>query len=203
MKVKIGPYTNWFGPYQLAEKILFWKSEDDETVDKFGEWLAHGSIEPELNDHCEDQTFWQKIENDEERHKTLLYRFLLWIEEKNKRKIKVHIDDYDLWSMDETLGYIILPMSKRLKEIKHGHPYVHKEDVPDTIPSDAPDGWSTTEQWDWVLDEMIYAFEFKSGDNSDWEDKFSDYSREEYEKTRDRIQNGFRLFGKYYQALWD
>ena len=24
MKVYIGPYTNWVGPYQIAEKILFW-----------------------------------------------------------------------------------------------------------------------------------------------------------------------------------
>ena len=24
MRVKIGNYTNWFGPYQLAEKLCFW-----------------------------------------------------------------------------------------------------------------------------------------------------------------------------------
>ena len=34
MKVKIGPYKNWFGPYQLAEKILFWKDPNDPIVCK-------------------------------------------------------------------------------------------------------------------------------------------------------------------------
>jgi hypothetical protein len=56
MKVKIGPYTNWFGPYQLAELLCFWAKEEKnefgiprkpDWVHNFGEWLAHGDIEPE------------------------------------------------------------------------------------------------------------------------------------------------------------
>ena len=32
MKVKIGTYTNWFGPYQLAELLCFWvKDVKDES----------------------------------------------------------------------------------------------------------------------------------------------------------------------------
>ena len=56
MRVNIGPYTNWFGPYQLAELLCFWvkevpgeygiKSKPD-WVHNFGEWLAYGSVEPE------------------------------------------------------------------------------------------------------------------------------------------------------------
>ena len=41
MKVHIGPYKNWFGPYQLAEKLLFWMDKDkDDKVHDFGSWLA-------------------------------------------------------------------------------------------------------------------------------------------------------------------
>ena len=56
MKVKIGSYTSWWGPYQLAEKLCFWvKDVEDEFgikskpdwVHSFGEWLAHGEIKPE------------------------------------------------------------------------------------------------------------------------------------------------------------
>ena len=56
MKVKIGTYTKWVGPYQLAELLCFWaKPVEDEHgfkskpdyVHNFGEWLAHGSVEPE------------------------------------------------------------------------------------------------------------------------------------------------------------
>ena len=56
MRVKIGNYVSWFGPYQLAELICFWaRNQKDEHglptkpdyVHKFGEWLCYGSIEPE------------------------------------------------------------------------------------------------------------------------------------------------------------
>ena len=43
MKIIIGPYKNYFGPYHLAEKLMFWvpKKKDklyDDQVEKFGEW---------------------------------------------------------------------------------------------------------------------------------------------------------------------
>jgi hypothetical protein len=53
MRVKIGPYKDWFGPYQLAETIMFWvPKEKDEygfkhtanRVHRFGEWLAAGLL---------------------------------------------------------------------------------------------------------------------------------------------------------------
>ena len=51
---------------------------------------------------------------------------------------------------------------------------------------------------------MIFAFESKV---NDWEQQFYDDEqsfdenghRDEYQ---DRISNGFRLFGKYYENLW-
>jgi hypothetical protein len=82
MKVNIGPYKTWFGPYQLAEALCFWvKNKPDELgvptkprwVHSFGELLAHGSVDPEPL--VGDITSW-----DRERHNTWLYRFLLWID---------------------------------------------------------------------------------------------------------------------------
>jgi hypothetical protein len=238
MRVKIGPYTNWWGPYQLAELLCFWaKEEKDEYgiprkpdwVHKFGEWLAHGDIEPEAQ--VGEIRSW-----DRERHHTLLSRFLSWIHSKKKRTIKVHIDRWDTWGMDHTLAYIILPMLKQLNETKHGAPYVDLEDVPKEL-----HGKKLTkkqketgevddkhfERWDWVLNEMIFAFDSKVNDG--WEDQFetgtSDlqwkkleggmsemvegpnhtkvYDWEGRKAYEARIQNGFRLFGKYYQNLWD
>jgi len=40
------------------------------------------------------------------------------------RKVQVAIHDYDTWSADHTLSLIILPLLKRLKELKHGSPIV-------------------------------------------------------------------------------
>lgn len=240
MRVKIGPYKNWFGPYQLAEKIMFWvpKEKDEygfphtaDRVHRFGEWLAHGSVLPEpavgdvsgLRDN---------------RPNTWLYRLLLWIDQKKKRKISVHIDRWDTWSMDNTLAYIILPMLKQLKATTHGAPYVDDEDVPEHLRSTAAppkeNEWDTDDnhfkRWDWVLDEMIHAFETEAGDLQDWEDQFTTGEHDfrfkkisedgtsqmvegpghtavtDWDARRayaNRIQNGFRLFGKYYQSLWD
>jgi len=237
MKVKIGNYTNWFGPYQLAELLMFWvpKEKDEygfphtaDRVHKFGEWLAHGSVEPEPT--AGDIHKWG------DRPHTWLYKFLSWIHSKQNRTVKVHIDRWDTWSMDHTLALIVLPMLKQLKETKHGAPYVDLKDVPKELQpkkqtkkqKDNGETDSTHfERWDWVLDEMIFAFENKV--NDDWEEQFEsgehdlqwkkledgnyemvngpkhtrEYDWEGRKKYQERISNGFRLFGKYYENLWD
>ena len=187
MKVNIGPYRNWFGPYQLAEKIMFWKDKDDDAVFDFGE----------------------KISN------TFIGDFLQWVDSKKKRKVKVHIDKYDTWGMDHTLALIILPMLKQLRDTKHGSPAVDDKDVPKHLrcgvePASAdyePDGkWH--QRWEWVMDEMIWAFEQIVDDDND--SQFFDHSIEPngfdvkgWKKHHKRINNGTRLFGVYYQGLWD
>jgi hypothetical protein len=206
MKVKIGPYKHWVGPYQIAEKILFWKDKyEDFTVYAFGDWLSNIKW---LTNLCN------------------------WIEGKKQRTIKIHIDKYDTWNMDTTLAYIVVPMLKQLKNTKHGAPFVEMKDVPKHLRSKAKDMNDVDEtyflRWDWVMDEMIFAFESKL---IDWEEQFwkkrpeldlsihpedegktsvpvrwisegeCDWkARNKYEK---RVENGFRLFGKYYQSLWD
>ena len=96
---------------------------------------------------------------------------------KTERRVNVHIDDYDVWSMYETLALIILPMLKKLKKIKYGAPNTRDEDVPVKLRStSAPkkkNDWDTDanffKRWDWIIDEMIWTFEQY---NSDWENKF-------------------------------
>jgi hypothetical protein len=153
-----------------------------------------------------------------------------------EQKISVRIDKWDTWSMDNTLAHIVTPMLKQLNETKHGAPYVHDEDVPVELQKvSAPpteNEWDTDEnhfkRWDWVMGEMIFAFESKL---TDWEEQFwkrhpkldlsdhpedegkdftpvrwldeGEYDKEGLRKMEERIQNGFRLFGKYYQGLWD
>jgi len=83
-----------------------------------------------------------------------------------KRTEKVRIDDYDVWGADHTLALIIHPVLVKLKEKKHGSPCVDDEDVPDhlksTSASPKENEWDTDDnhyaRWDWVLDEMIWAF---------------------------------------------
>jgi len=126
--------------------------------------------------------------------------------------VEVQIDPWDTWSMDYTLAPIILPMLKQLKETKHGAPNVDWEDVPRELrPSGeelhAYNKNGTTdehffERWDWVLDEMIYAFDCKAN-KDDVFMRFDVGDQKGMKAEQKRISNGFRLFGKYYESLWD
>lgn len=71
-----------------------------------------------------------------------------------KRRIKVKYHNYDTWSLDSTLSLIILPGLKQLKATQHGYAQVDNADLPTACLKDA----SGEERWEWVMDEMIWAF---------------------------------------------
>lgn len=196
MRVNIGPYKNWIGPYQIAEKILFWVDkydDDDDRVYRFGAWLA-------TNRKGED---------------SLLTCLCKYIDSKRcHRKIKVRIDNFDSWGADHTLSLIIHPMLVQLKETKHGAPDTDDEDVPVELRSTSvppkEDVYDTDAnhflRWDYILDQMIWSFE-QIRDENDTEDVlfYTDglYDPAKSKVYEDKIKNGLRLFGKYYRALWD
>ena len=211
MKVYLSNYRNhWLSPYTILEKVFFWREidYDEPVIDKLSKVLNPFSV--------------------------ALMKFLDFVHPKIDY---VKIDRWDTWSMAHTLAEVILPMLKQLQKDKHGAPFVNDEDVPEELKStSAPpkeNEWDTDDnhfkRWDWVLDEMIWAFEQKVIDDD--ESKFFDHSA--YEKTdgktnhnewfddmekgvsktkvdwdglkahQVRKSNGYRLFGKYYEALWD
>ena len=214
MKIYKSNYRNhWLSPYTILEKVFFWREidYDEPIIDKWSD---------RLNPFC-----------------VALRKFLDFI---HPRINYVKIDYYDTWNMDGTLADIILPMLKQLQKDKHGAPHVDDEDVPIELQS-----WTSPAKeeydvdghhfarWDYVLNEMIFAFEHKADDN--WKDVFCSgehdlksvpcnwdengkptlYTFEQgpnhtykcdydgIRETQKRITNGFRLFGKYYEGLWD
>lgn len=155
---------------------------------------------------------------------------------KRNRIIKVKIDYWDNWSADQTLAVIILPLLKQLQERKHGAPFTDDEDVPEELRStsappkenewDTDDNWF--KRWDWIMDEMIFAFEqltteyekqFWSGetdirfepcpDNEKYSQMVTgpnhtfEVDTDGLKAHEERISRGLRLFGKYYRGLWD
>lgn len=76
------------------------------------------------------------------------------------RKIKVKYHNYDTWSLDHTLALIILPGLKQLKATNHGYGSVDYNDLPHAWLKDA----SGEDQWEWIMDEMIWAFEELAND---------------------------------------
>jgi hypothetical protein len=227
MKIYLGkPRDHWYSPYVFLEKVFFWREIEYhepkiEFLNKILEPFAKGiqwtlnKIHPEVN--------------------------------------IIKIDYWDTWSMDHTLSPIILPMLKQLRSVKHGSAMVDAEDVPYELQHTGTTGdWSdqmefefedheqtvtdswgiTHRRWDWVMDEMIWAFEQLQPGNDweaqywivkpemDWDDLMKPFA--DGEKTREmkwkvkgeldsegmkkhnaRIENGLKLFGKYYRGLWD
>ena len=47
------------------------------------------------------------------------------------RKVEIRIDDYDTFAVDHTLSLIIVPISRQLKEARHGSPGIEEADIPD------------------------------------------------------------------------
>jgi len=223
MKVYIGPHINYIGPFQIAEKILFWK--DKNKLNKTNPNECH----PDSDAIHNFGLFLEKIPG--------LVKFCRWYNNIRERKIKIHIHGYDTWSADNTLALIIVPLLKALQENKFGAPHVDDEDVPDHLKSTAAPPLTEEEKnigtpdlnhfkrWTWVLDEMIWTFEQHS---TEWHDQYysgtTDFKfekmddglsqmvhgpnhtfkvdREGMEKHQARMNNGRKLFAKYYESLW-
>lgn len=216
MKVYLSkPRYHWVSPYTVLEKVLFWLDWDNISYDT--PWVEKWS-----NRILPLSKAYQKIMD--KIHPKIDY---------------VKIDYWDVWSMDHTLSPIVLPMLKQLKSVKHGSPNVDDEDVPLELRSyacmpkendwDTDDNWH--KRWEYVLDEMIWAFEQLNDDDHeeqfwkergevDWDAMRKPFTEGETSREMKwikpsvvdwegmkahnaRIDNGCRLFGKYYRALWD
>ena len=243
MKVYIGGYRNYWNT-QRAEQLWY-----KMRYDKY-DWEV-----PERERDIIDRVFETVMDT----WRTVVCFPVNWIKGKIPRIEYIKIDDYDTWSADATLTPIILPMLKQLKEKKHGAPCTDDADVPEHLRSTAAPAkeneWDTDElhfeRWDWIMGEMIWAFEqlndedndeqFYSGENDIlWQAVGSDnkpigaphklgerpkevdendsllgylmvdgpnHTRkidfEGMKAHNERIQNGLRLFGVYFRALWD
>jgi hypothetical protein len=213
MKVYLSNYRNhWLSPYTILKTICFWEKDEDriynlndDVNNPYEKWVNF--LEP----IC---VVWQKI-----------------LDFIHPRFNYVKIDRWDTWSMDHTLAHIIHPMLLQLQKDKHGAPYTEDDDVPEYLRSHMAqpkeNEWDTDSlhfmRWDWILNEMIWAFEQELKDDD--EGQFFDHSecgdekfpwnkdgqyvsklkldKEGLEKHQKRKANGFRLFGRYYQNLWD
>jgi hypothetical protein len=193
MKINIGPYRDWIGPYQIANTIFFWvdkraidwddeylKRWDAQACEKFGDWLS---------------TTW--VQN-----------LCEWIDKFRTRKVKVQIDPYDTWSMDHTLSLIVHPMLVQLKANNHGYFSSDPEDAPEIGKGEETDyGGNDSlalDRYNWIMDEMIWTFDqLAHGDDMMFYSEKDGWDLVRSEQYQKRIANGLRLFGKYYRSLWD
>ena len=223
MKVYINSYrSHWLSPYTILKFVCFWEKDDDifyNHNDKpdapYEKWVNR------LQPICE---FGQKIMD--KIHPKIDYvkvdRWDTWSMDHTLGQIALpmlkqlqatkhgapFVDDEDV---PEELKSTSAPAKENEWDTDENH----------------------FKRWDWAMNEMIFAFEshinreweeaYRSGEIDwkseacEWDEhgkakmfKMVDGPKNTYECdydgmkiVEDRIKNGFRLFGKYYQALWD
>jgi hypothetical protein len=228
MRVKIGKPTTWVGPYQIAQALCFWakpvtdeygiKSKPD-WVHDFGTWLAEKSDGSDtwLTKAC------QWIES--KKHRQVYVRIDKWDTWsmdstlalivlpmlKQLQATKHGSPNTDDSDVPEELKSTSAPAKQFEYDTDANH----------------------FKRWDWILGEMIFSFQcklddswqekYRSGtidmkfDPCEWDEtgkptKYemvsgpNDTYKCDYEAMaveQARITNGFRLFGKYYENLWD
>ena len=217
MKVYMNGYPDhWISPYKIIEAIFFWtdwsKCGRDRGIVEDKDFVDHPAWVDQLARYLDPACQVIKFV------RSVLHPQIRWVK----------IDRYDTWSMDHTLAHIIHPMLIQLHETKHGAPFTEDEDVPEPLRSTSAgpkeNEWDTDDnhfkRWDWILTEMIWAFHqelrdddeaefFDHGESGDSDGDFNErlgklkVDREGLQTHQERKANGFRLFGKYYQALWD
>lgn len=216
MKVYIGPYHHWFQPYRWVKKLLRW-------------WYG-------LNEKRVNLDEYDRVNSIARRRFSWLRDIEHWVDARYKRKVRIRVDYYDTWGMDSTLAPIILPLLKQLKETKHGSALVDDEDVPDELKSTSAEpltdeqvnmGYTdnnTHKRWDWVMGEMIWAFEQivddeaesqfhtdlnpdkprgEPGISFDESMRRGKFDKDGYIAWQNRKTRGLTLFGKYFEGLWD
>lgn len=238
------PRNHWISPYTMLDYVFFWTEWS-----KCSRWTLEQTLEDEARvlrgekSQYVERPDWCDPWSD---RLVPLSRAIQWVLDRVHPEIRyIKIDRWDTWSMDYTLSPIILPMLKQLQATKHGAPLVDDEDVPEHLRSTAAppkeNEWDTDGnhflRWDWVMDEMIFAFEHKVDES--WQEDFREgdidlvwtpvdaagnevpkgehkYYRMDHgpldtykcdydgmRQVEERIQNGLRLFGKYFSSLWD
>jgi hypothetical protein len=208
MKIYIGPFTN----------PLYINWHRDYMTWRYGYGWDHG---PQFDNYHKQTKFELAFEKLEDGINWILRHTLNRILNNRKRKVKIKLHPYDIWSADHTLSLIILPLIKQLRVTKHGTPWVPDEDVPGDLgirSTDLPKKeneheWddNCAKRWDWILGEIEWTFEQLTDPNSDDDffEKIGDglldfkINNEGLKKHNERIKRGLELFGKNFLNLWD
>lgn len=220
MKVDLGPYKNWFGPYQFV-KLLKYVGVSEDTCDKIADKIPAAPF------------LWLEKLRGERKEKVVIHNYDAWSADHTLAKIiapllrKVKEGKHGVPSEFLTKEYNGLVSSKEFWDEKGEGPLHDKADV---LFKEAED------EWDKTLDHMIWAFEEYNKDS--WDDPYWTGEHGEFEsvgsgetfwnpitkkdeqvfemkltgnsecdwdaraKHWDRMQEGINLFAKHFSSLW-
>jgi hypothetical protein len=225
--------SHWISPYTILEKVCFWEKDkdvfynlEDDPNNKYQKWvdclepISKGLqkfldfVHPKINYVKID--YWDTWSMDS----TLAPIILPMLKQLQDTKHGSQMVD------DEDIPYEMRTTDHEEWDDQKCFDFYH-EPQPARYDNDVHD------RWDWALNEMIWAFEQLCDEDHDaqfhtgvydmksvaceWDENgkptmftfekgpndTSHFDIEGYEKHNKRINNGLRLFGKYYRGLWD
>ena len=204
------PKDNWLSPYTIIEKAMFWREIDyDEPIVEFWATVLSPfcSVLFDIRQFFNRDIRYIKIDTwDAWSVEHTLSPIILPILKELKR-IKhgaPFIEDED-----------VPPKLRANRDARYKGRYL----APDLHKISDEVDKKFFKRFDYILDEMIWTFEQLSMD--DHEGQFYDHSKSKkikdinksvraikidrvgLKKHNERIDNGLRLFGKYYRTLWD
>ncbi len=221
MKVYISNYRNhWISPYTVLEKVFFWREieYDEPLIDKLSNILNPFCIGlQKVLDFVHPKIDYVKIDYWDTWNMDCTLSPIILPMLKQLKATKHGSGYIDLEDVPENLRYTTTEDYDAQETFDF-----YKDESAKKINCDIH------VRYDWALDEMIWAFEQL---NMDWEDQYwitrpeIDLTKHEddedkavtpfrwkvkgecdwdgREKHQQRINNGLRLFGKYYSSLWD
>lgn len=221
MRVKFGPYKNWFGPYQFA-RLLKYVGVSTDTCDMIAEKYIPAAP----------FVLFEKLRG-KRKEEVVIHGYDAWSADHTLAKIivpllrRVKEDKHGIPSEFLTEEYNKLTSSKEFWAEKGGGPLHIRADILFK---------ESEKKWDEVLDHMIWAFEEYTNEEWDepyWSGEHGDFQSvptgetfwnpitkkdeetfemkltgnricdwEGRQKHWDRMQEGINLFAKYYSSLW-
>jgi len=204
------PKNSWISPYEIVDKLIFWREVgyDEPLVENIVKYTKLGwfcGVLYDIRSFFERDINYVKIDPwDAWSVDSTLSPIIapLLKELKRVKHGSPFVEDEDV------------PL--KLRRNQKGKTSARYQDTHSTDEDNDP---IFHKRWDYILDEMIWTFE----QLSDWDHdgKFYDHTKSRKEKDLNksvrkikvdkvglkkhwaRIDNGLRLFGKYYRALWD
>jgi hypothetical protein len=222
MKVYLSKYRNhWISPYTILEKVFFWREieYDEPLIDKLSNILNPFCIGlQKVLDFVHPKIQYVKIDYYDTWSMDCTLSPIILPMLKQLKATKQGSGYIDLEDVPENLRYTTTEEYDAQETFDF-----YKDERTKKIECDVH------VRYDWALSEMIWAFEQLN--DEDWEDQywitkpevdFTKHTEDEghgvtplrwkvkgecdwdgREKHQQRINNGLRLFGKYYQTLWD
>lgn len=201
------PKDNWLSPYTIIEKAMFWREIDyDEPIVEFWNRILSPfcSVLFDIRQFFNRDIRYVKIDPwDTWSMDSTLNRIILPLlkQLKKDKHGAPHVDNED-----------VPPELRDKRKVQ---------------PKNGETDKNYFKRWDYVMDQMIWSFTELSKD--DWDSQFwtgkvdtkwvklpngnyelkhgpkhtMKFDKKGHDKHWARIQNGLRLFGKYYTALWD